>query len=136
MDIHHLESTSFEMGSMGEAQKLCYVVRKHILSNGHLCLPNIHTNTNSDESIKVSGKNHHFGLRHGNKEPKYRLQDISITIQVLKMDLAPLNHVFLALSTSRSVKYAKCHETFCSKMGLTANFSKWEPSFGCGAWKN
>ena len=57
MGIHRLESISFEMGSMGEAQKFCYIVRKHILSNGHLCLPNIHTNTNSDESIKVAGKN-------------------------------------------------------------------------------
>ena len=56
---------------MGEALKLCYVVRKHTLSNGHLCLPNIHTNTKSDESIKVGGKKHHFGHSHGNKEPKY-----------------------------------------------------------------
>ena len=83
MDTHHLESIAFEMGYMGEAQKLYYVVRKHILSNGHLCLPNIRTNKKPDKSIEVGGKKHHFGLRHGNKEPKYGLLDIYITIQVL-----------------------------------------------------
>ena len=88
------------------------------------------------QSIKVGVKKHDFGLRHGNKEPKHGLRDISMTIQVLKMDSAPLNYVFVALSTSQLVKYAKCYETFCFKMGLRANLNKLEPSLGSGAWKN
>ena len=86
--------------------------------------------------LKSVAKKHHFGLRYGIKEPKYGLRDISITIQILKMDSAPLNHIFLALSTSQLGKNAKCLDTFCSEVGLTANFSKWEPSLGSGAWKN
>ena len=47
------------------------------------------------QSIKVSDKKkkNDFGLRNGNKEPKHGLRDISMTIQVLKMDSAPLNYV-------------------------------------------